>query len=151
MAKDAARHGRTSIPDGVVLDLLRLEQHSESGASGSVEAAAIARSVGRRSEARRDTRPAAYARSITALMRFVMRAFLVCIVVVLSSGARALEKWPSQIVRIIVPFPAGGSTDPDRAGGRARSRCRVWPGLHCRESRGRGKHAWNRISREGAG
>jgi tripartite-type tricarboxylate transporter receptor subunit TctC len=42
-----------------------------------------------------------------------MRTFLVCIAafVVLSSGARAQEKWPSQTVRIIVPFPAGGSTD----------------------------------------
>jgi hypothetical protein len=42
-----------------------------------------------------------------------MRAFLVCIAafVVLSSGAEAQEKWPSQTVRIVVPFPAGGSTD----------------------------------------
>lgn len=42
-----------------------------------------------------------------------MRALLLCVaaLAVLSSGARAQEKWPGQTVRIIVPFPAGGSTD----------------------------------------
>jgi len=42
-----------------------------------------------------------------------MKVLMLCLgtLLVLSSGAGAQEKWPSQTVRIIVPFPAGGSTD----------------------------------------
>jgi tripartite-type tricarboxylate transporter receptor subunit TctC len=43
----------------------------------------------------------------------MMRILLCCLafLAVGSSAAQAQDKWPSQTVRIIVPFPAGGSTD----------------------------------------
>ena len=41
----------------------------------------------------------------------LLRIVTYCLVVTLSYGAQAQPKYPSQTVRLVVPFPAGGQTD----------------------------------------
>jgi tripartite-type tricarboxylate transporter receptor subunit TctC len=45
------------------------------------------------------------------LRREGLRAAIIAVAALLAGGAAAQEAWPSKPVRLVVPFPAGGSTD----------------------------------------